>query len=112
MGTQVITGFLYYYIKYHIKYKFLQYHPVLNTAGRGTQCRPMENKDIQAYLKHNQYIQANLDGMELPENFDPQTYEAHYEMSIKDQRKLPNYVFNFTLPNDIGKRRQKEGLLN
>jgi hypothetical protein len=68
----------------------------------------MENKDIQAYLKHNQYIQANLDGMELPENFDPQTYEAHYEMSIKDQRKLPNYVFNFTLPNDIGKRRQKD----
>ena len=85
---------------------------MLNTAGRGTQCRPMENKDIQAYLKHNQYIQANLDGMELPENFNPQTYEAHYEMSIKDQRKLPNYVFNFTLPNDIGKRRQKEGLLN
>ena len=72
----------------------------------------MENKDVQAYLKSHQHIQADMSGDELEHSsnhrFQNHLYESYYEMNIKDQRKLPNYIFNFTLPADIGKRRQKE----
>jgi len=76
----------------------------------------MEHKDVQAYLKSHQHIQADMSGDELEMNHNPMThhfpnhlYESYYEMNVKDQRKLPNYIFNFTLPADIGKRRQKFG---
>ena len=68
----------------------------------------MEHKDVQAYLKHNQENQTDFDDP-YHEYYQKQLYETNYEMRVNDNRKLPNYVFNFALPGDggVGQRRQK-----
>ena len=73
-------------------------------SSRGTQIRPMENKDVQAYLKHHQENQTDFDE---EYHYQNKLFETNYEMRVNDNRKLPNYVFNFALQGDPGQRRQK-----
>ena len=92
------------------KLMIVQYQFGGSNHSRGIQCRPMEHKDVQAYLKHNQENQTDFD--DPYQEYYQKQYETNYEMRVNDNRKLPNYVFSFALPGDgVGQRRQKVKIL-